>query len=76
MRFGREWLDQRMALGDEREAKMNLTEVFLRLGVGDVDLHTGAADSTPLAPAALYVFAFASGFAEQLFFGKLSRVRA
>ena len=51
--------------------------LFLRLRVIDFPyLHTGAADSSPLAPAALYVFAFASGFAEQLFFGKLSRVRA
>ncbi len=43
--------------------------LFLRLRVIDFpSLHTGPADSTPLAPAALYIFAFASGATERFFF--------
>ena len=46
-----------------------IVTLFIRLRVIDFPyLHTGAADATPFAPAALYVFAFASGFAETMFF--------
>lgn len=49
--------------------------LFLRLRVIDFPyLHTGAPDSTPLAPAALYVFAFLSGFVEQTVFVQLERL--
>jgi hypothetical protein len=52
-----------------------IVTLFLQLRVIDFPyLHTGAADSTPFAPAALYVFAFASGFAEQMFFGTIERI--
>jgi hypothetical protein len=51
--------------------------LFLQLRVFDFPfLHTGPADSTPLAPVALYVFAFLSGSAERFFFrdsGKMLR---
>jgi hypothetical protein len=48
--------------------------LFLQLRVVDFPyLHIGAADSTPFAPAALYVFAFASGLAEQVVFGAIER---
>jgi hypothetical protein len=48
---------------------------FLQLRVIDFPyLHTGASDSTPSAPAALYVFGFASGFVEQIFFSALERL--
>jgi hypothetical protein len=43
--------------------------LFLQLRVFDFPfLHTGPADSTPLAPAALYIFAFLSGAMERFFF--------
>lgn len=49
--------------------------MFLRLRVIDFPyLHTGPADTTPFAPAALYMFAFASGFAAPLLFGKLNKL--
>jgi len=49
--------------------------LFLQLRVIDFPyLHTGDPSSTPYAPAALFVFAFASGFAEQLFFGALEKM--
>jgi|KBSMisStandDraft_5_1062788.scaffolds.fasta_scaffold14155_5 hypothetical protein len=48
---------------------------FLQLRVIDFPyLHTGPSDSTPFAPAALYVFGFASGFVEQSFFSALERL--
>jgi hypothetical protein len=43
--------------------------LFLRLRVVDFPyLHTGPADTAPLAPAALYIFAFVSGASEKFFF--------
>lgn len=43
--------------------------LFLRLRVIDFPyLHTSTAASAPFAPAALYVFAFASGFAAEIIF--------
>jgi hypothetical protein len=48
--------------------------LFLQLRVVDFPyLHTGPSDSTPFAPTALYVFAFASGFAEQSLFAALEK---
>jgi len=49
--------------------------LFLRLRVIDFPyLHTGAPDETPLAPAALYIFAFLAGFAEHSIFTALERL--
>jgi hypothetical protein len=46
-----------------------IVTLFLQLRVFDFPfLHTGPADSTPLAPAALYIFAFLSGAMERFFF--------
>jgi hypothetical protein len=57
-----------------------MVTLFLQLRVFDLPfLHTGPADSTPLAPAALYIFAFASGSVERFFFrgsGKTTRRNA
>ena len=52
-----------------------IVTLFLRLRVIDFPyLHTGPADSTPFAPAALYVFAFVSGLAEPVLFGALNKL--
>jgi hypothetical protein len=49
--------------------------LFLRLRVIDFpDLHTGDPGLTPLASAALYIFAFLSGFAEPTVFSALERL--
>ena len=49
--------------------------LFLRLRVIDFPyLHTGAPDLTPLSSAALYIFAFLSGFAEPTVFSALERL--
>lgn len=45
--------------------------LFLRLRVVDFpSLHSGPADSTPLAPAALYIFAFLSGASVNFLFSR------
>jgi hypothetical protein len=52
-----------------------IVTLFLRLRVIDFPyLHTGPADTTPYAPAALYVFAFVSGFAEPMLFAMLNKL--
>jgi len=52
-----------------------IVTLFLRLRVIDFPyLHTGPADTTPYAPAALYVFAFVSGFAEPMLFAALNKL--
>jgi hypothetical protein len=52
-----------------------IVTLFLQLRVIDFpSLHTGPSDSTPFAPAALYVLGFASGFMEQSVFSALERL--